>query len=122
MAAKTRRFEETEVTRAAYLAGSGASAEEIAAALGVGVTVEAIYRLLKRLGIRLMPKSCAQVSIPVAINVEMFESITRAAIRRGVDPQEAAGKILDAIAENTQLLEKIMSVAIPDNSQRKRAA
>ena len=49
-------------------------------------------------------------------------SIERAAIRRGVDPQEAAGRHLDVLAEDTKILERFLDIAIPDDRREARAA
>jgi hypothetical protein len=101
--AKQLRFTQSDLVRAAYMAGAGYNAGEIAEAIGRGATAQSIYSLLNRHAIRLVPKTRAQMAITIVVNRALFESIEREALKRGADPRELAGRVLDAIGEDEGL-------------------
>lgn len=112
--AKQIRFTQSELIRAACMAGAGYSSE-IAEAIGRGATAQSIYSLLNRDGIRLVPKTGAQVALTVVVNRALFESIEREALRRGADPMELAGRILDAVAYDGRLLNEVVVKAFSED-------
>lgn len=114
-------FTQSELLRAVHMAGAGHSAAEIAAAIGHGFTAEFVYSLLRRQGVKLAPKSRAQVCVLVAVSRTLFQSVEVRALRRGADPAEAAGRILDAIAEDVRLLDRLLDVALVDDRSEARA-
>ena len=60
------RYSIAHIATAASMAGGGASAGDIALALGRGATAVKVYALLSHYGIRLIPKTKAQVCFPLA--------------------------------------------------------
>jgi len=88
-----RRFSFSEVVRAANLAGRGLSAEEIAREIGHGATVQGIYCLLRRLGLRLAPKARGQVCFSVSISSAAIEIASRSV--PGADPEMLLARVLE---------------------------
>jgi hypothetical protein len=109
--AKQIRFTQSELIRAAYMAGAGYSAGEIAEAIGRGATAQSIYSLLNRHAIRLTPKTWAQIAFPVVVNRALFEKIEEAAVRRDSCPKALAGKILEQVASDSTLLSGMATAA-----------
>lgn len=103
------RFSFSEANRAAYLAGAGATAEEIAAALGNGATSRSVYSLLARLGIRLVPKTRAQTSFPLVLSRESMSAVERLAAARGADPQWLAARMIEAAVDDRRLAGEIIA-------------
>jgi len=117
MAKRARvRFTPSELIRAVYMAGAGYSAAEIAEAIGRGFTAQSVYALLGRHGLRLTPKTRAQVSFPIIVNRSLFESIEKAALRRGADPQAVAGRILEQVAGDWRALQEHVAFATRDET------
>jgi hypothetical protein len=76
------RFSTADLVTAVHLAGGGASAREIAEAIGRGMTTADVYSLLHRYGVRLTPKARGSHAFVVVVNREAFERSRRAPPRR----------------------------------------
>lgn len=85
--------------RVAFLAGAGASAAEIADALGGRATPSRVHGLLHRHGLRLVSKTRGQVAFPVVVSEATMEKLEEAAAGRRSDPQALAAKLLEGLAE-----------------------
>ena len=103
-----RRFPFSEVIRAAYLAGSGATAEEIADALGGSWTASRVYALLRRHGMRLVPKTVAQASFPLVISRESLEKADRVSGSRGCDPYWLMGRLVESALRDRQTIDELL--------------
>jgi hypothetical protein len=88
------------------MAGSGLSADEIALAIGNGMDAQAVYALLRRLGVKLLPKTRAQIAFPVAISREAFDMATLHA--GNADPHQFAGKLLEAALMDRWIFETLL--------------
>ena len=88
-----RRVGFSESIRAAHMAGAGLSAEEIALAIGNGMNAQAVYALLRRLGIKLLPKPRSHIAFPVSVSREAWDMVTRRA--GAADPQLLAAALLE---------------------------
>jgi hypothetical protein len=93
--ARPRRYSFSDIRSAVYLAGGGATAEEIAEALGNGVTVQNVYALLSRHGIRLVPKARSQTSFVLVISREAYSVAERLASPSGADPRCVIGRLAE---------------------------
>jgi hypothetical protein len=93
--ARMRRYSQSDIIRAAYLAGGGATADDIAEAIGGGAKAQNVYSLLSRHGIRLVPKTRAQSCFPVVISRDAMSAAARHAAARGVDPQWLIGRVIE---------------------------
>jgi len=110
------RYTSSELLKAAHMAGAGYSAADIAEAIGRGVTAQSIYPLLGRNAIKLAPKTRAQISFPIVVNRALFETIEKAALRRGADPQAVAGRILEQVAFDWRSLQKHVALATREDA------
>lgn len=95
--------------RSAFLAGSGASADEIADALGDGVTVQRVYALVRRHGLRLVDRNREQAVFgPVKITRSAMSEFERLCEPYGVDPQAIAARVLEEAARDSAKLREIV--------------
>jgi hypothetical protein len=108
-AGPARRYSVSEMERAAFLAGSGATAEEIAEAIGRGVNAQNIYALLSRRGLRLVPKSRTQTCFPLVISRDAMTAASRHAAARGVDPQWLIGRVVEQCLRDRTLMGEIIA-------------
>jgi len=99
------RFQEEQIIRAAALAGSGASADEIAADLKM--TPQRVYHLLRLHGLPLVHRTPNQVAFVVTISEAAMAEIERICWPLGVDPERALAHIVERVAENPALLTEI---------------
>ena len=101
-----RRASFSESIRVAHMAGSGLSAEEIALAIGNGMDAQAVYALLRRLGLKLLPKTRSQFAFPVAISREAFDAVEARA--GDADPHLFAGRLLEAALMDRGIVDALM--------------
>ena len=94
-ASRPTRYSLADIVTVARMAGAGASAGEIAAALGRGATREHVYRLVHRYGIPLIHKARTQVCVPLVVSEESIETARKIAERMGEDPQWLAARIFE---------------------------
>lgn len=92
---RIRRYSQSDIIRAAYLAGGGATADDIAEAIGCGATARSVYSLLFRHGIRLVPKNRAQACFPLVISRDALGSAETRAAAVGADPQWLIGRLVE---------------------------
>jgi hypothetical protein len=95
MAVKRQRICVADLAIAANMAGAGASAGEIAQALGRGATAVKVYALLSHYGIRLIPKSKAQVCFPIVISREAMAIAETLASIEQADPRAMMADMLE---------------------------
>lgn len=89
------QYSVAEIAAASNMAGSGASAGEIAQVLGRRVTAIRVYSLLSRFGIRLIPKTRAQVCFPLVISRDAMAIAETLASIEQVDPHAVMADILE---------------------------
>lgn len=94
-----------QIAQAAFLAGRGASAKEIADTLET--TPVRVYGLCHRVGVTLTPKGQSYVSIVVPVDRTAMQAIERAAIEHDVDPAALAGRLLREIIDAPDLLRSL---------------
>jgi len=111
------RYTPSEITRAAFLAGSGASAAEIAAALGGRATANRVCGLLHRHGLRLVAKTRGQVAFPLVVNEVTMEKLEAAAAGRGADPQALAAKLLEGLAGDGREFFRRVQIAYDERAE-----
>jgi hypothetical protein len=73
-----------KIIKVVHMAGGGASAAEIAAALGES-DAGGVYAMLSRHGIALVPKLSNQVAFPIVLERRTFASITKHALAHDVE-------------------------------------
>lgn len=107
------RYSQSEIIRAAFLAGAGASAPEIAEAFRRDdVTTNRVRGLLHRHGLRLAPKNQSQTAFVVVVSREAMAEIERISEPFGVDPQWATGRVIEAVVANSAVLRDIVKVVV----------
>lgn len=94
-AAKRASYSTADLIVAATMAGAGASAGEIALAIGYGMTAVKVYSLLARVGIRLIPKTKAQVCFPLVISREAMAIAETLASIEQADPHALLSEMLE---------------------------
>lgn len=87
--------------RIAHKAGGGFSAGEIADELDI--PDNHIRALLSEYRIPLVPKTSGQVSFAIVISRAAMSEAEKLAIRMKMDPQWMAGRLLEAVLEETSL-------------------
>jgi hypothetical protein len=105
---RAHRYPLSDVIKAACLAVTGSSAPDIADALGNMTSRSRVFRILRLHGIQLMPKTQAQTAFVVVISRDAMAEIERVCEPFGVDPQRAAGRVIDAVAANSAMLREIV--------------
>lgn len=106
---RRHRYSFSDIVRSAFLAGSGASADEIAEALGGRVTVQRVYGLVRRHGLRLVGRNNYQVAFaPLVISREAMAEIERVCEPHGVDPQMIAARVVEEAARDSARLREIV--------------
>jgi len=105
--ARIRRYSQSDIIRAAYLAGAGATAEDIAEAIGRGATTQNVYSLLFRHGIRLVPKNRAQSCFPLVISRDALSEAARRADACGVDPQWLIGRLVEECLRDRSIAQEL---------------
>ncbi|ATQ66906.1 MULTISPECIES: hypothetical protein [Methylosinus] len=102
----------SELIRAAFLAGRGSSAPEIAESLGGGRTARHIYELVRRHGLSLVPKKRNQIAFPLVVSTETMARIESAAEKHGTDPETLAARLLEEMASDGRAFrERVQRVA-----------
>jgi hypothetical protein len=99
----------SDVIRAAFLAGSGASADEIADALGGRMTVKRVYGLVRRHGLRLVCRNRDQLTFgPTRVSRSVMAEYERVCEPHGIDPQTIAERVLDEAGKDSARLREIV--------------
>ena len=98
-----RSYPMQEVIRAAYLAGSGASASDIAAELG-STTPDRVNALLHKHRVKLLPKAPGQTGIVLAISRTAVVELNKIAVARRMDPNWMIARVVEACAAERALL------------------
>lgn len=102
----------SEVIRVACLAVTGSSAAEIADALGRGPNTSRIFRILRLHGIRLVPKTHAQIAFTVVISREAMIEIERVCDPYGADPQMIVARAAEYVARDSAQLREVVKGAV----------
>ena len=89
------KYSIAELLTAANMAGAGASAGDIAQVLGRRVTAIKVYSLLARYGIRLIPKTKAQVCFPIVISREAMAIAEALASIEEADPRAVMAEMVE---------------------------
>ncbi len=98
-----REYLPREAALAAYMAGSGSSAEEIAEVLG-GTTRARVRALLKSYGLDFVPKTGQEVAFPVVVSVAALREAEKIADVRRLDPKWMMSRVLDLVLKDQALL------------------
>jgi hypothetical protein len=102
-------YSANDLFKIAYMAGAGASAVEIAYAIGGSVTGSKVYWIVSTLGIRLAQKSRTQTCLPLVISETTLEAAARWADRKDVDTHWLIARVFERVADNPDVLEKIVA-------------
>lgn len=105
---RRHRYSFSDIIRAAYLAGSGASAPEIAESLRHNLTANGVRGLLFRHGLRLAPKMSTQTAFVAVVSREAMTEIERIAEPFGADPHFVAARLLERAARESVILSEIV--------------
>jgi len=105
---RQHRYSLADIVTAAKMAGSGASADEIARAIGRGMNVTDVYKLLTRYGISLIPKHHTQVCLPLVVSRASMEAASAIAEKMGEDPQWLVARILEACITDRATVARVL--------------
>lgn len=108
MTSRQHRYSLADIVTAAKMAGAGASAGEIARALGRDMTIDAVYRLVHRYGIRLTPKARTQVCVPLVVSRDAMEAAHLIAEKMGEDPHWLAARIFENCITDRATVAKVL--------------
>jgi hypothetical protein len=93
---------------AAHMAGAGATANEIAQAIGRGMTPAHVYDLLQRIGVRMVPKARTQTSFPLVIDQGAMEALATLAAKKNVDPRWFTARLVEACLTSRPIVDQLM--------------
>jgi hypothetical protein len=111
-----------KIIKAVHMAGGGASAAEIATALGE-IDAAGVYAMLSRHGIALVPKLGKQTAFPIVLEKRTFESITERALAHDIDPRALCGAILNEVVDDPDLLHSlVVDATVYDGKDLKKPA
>lgn len=106
---RRHRYLLSDVIRSAFLAGSGASADEIAEALGGRVPVRRVYDLVRRHGLRLIGRNRDQVTFgPPRVSRSVMNEFDRVCEPYGIDPLMIAERVLEEAGRDSARLREIV--------------
>jgi hypothetical protein len=106
---RRHHYLQSDVIRAAFLAGSGASADEIADALGGRMTVKRVYGLVRRHGLRLVGRNRDQVTFgPPRVSRSVMAEYERVCEPHGLDPQTIAERVLEEAGKDSAGLREVV--------------
>jgi hypothetical protein len=108
LASRQHRYSLADIVTAAKMAGAGATADEIARAIGRGTTPTNVYRILQRYGVSMIPKARSQVCVPLVFSREAMEAANIIAEKMGEDPQWLAARILEACITDRATVAKVL--------------
>jgi hypothetical protein len=108
LASRQHRYSLADIVTAAKMAGGGSSADEIARAIGRGMTVKDVYQIMYRYGISMVPKARTQVCVPLVFSREAMEAASIIAEKMGEDPQWLAARILEATITDRATVAKVL--------------
>lgn len=101
-------YSQSEIVRTAFMAGAGATAAEIADALGVRMSVRRVYDLVRRHGLRLVPRNGDQATFaPLTIARSAMAEFERVCEPLGADPHFVAARVLERAAGDSAKLREI---------------
>lgn len=107
-ASRQRHYSLAEIVTAAKLAGAGSTADEIARAIGRGMTTTHVYELMRRYGIRMIPKAKNQVCVNLVVSLEAADAARILAEKMGEDPQWLAARILEATLSDRATVARVL--------------
>lgn len=106
---RRHRYSLSEIVRAAFMAGFGATAAEIAEALGGRMTVRRVYDLIRRHGLRLVARNGDQATFaPLTISRSTMTEIERVCESIGADTHFVAARVLERVAADSAVLREIV--------------
>lgn len=106
-----RVYKDSDILRAAYLAGGGASAGEIARDIGF-TTAEKVYALCSRHGLKLAPKLGNEAVLTLRLPRKVLDKIENAATLRDADPRDLVVGLLEQVAADDNLLAGLATDAV----------
>jgi AcrR family transcriptional regulator len=99
-------YSRSEQMRAAFMAGAGASAAEIADALGT--TPGAVYWFLSKAGLRIVRKTPHEICFPLVIRKDIFDLAGRVAANKGLEPCWFLSKAVERLLSDKELMALIL--------------
>lgn len=105
--ARRRRddYSRGELIRAAWMAGTGATASEIADVLRT--TPRGVYDLCRRHGISLIDKHEEEEIVQVRILRQHFDSVGRLSAQKNLDPRRFLSRMIRAVLSDKELTTKV---------------
>lgn len=101
------KYQLHQLLTAAAMAGAGCSASEIAEALGQTTTAR-VYALLSKHRIPLVRKAGSQKAATVVLDRKAFAAIADHAFAAGIEPEILAGRLLEEVTEDADLLRSLV--------------
>lgn len=101
-----RDYNARQIARAAYMAASGATAQEIADEIGAG-TAAKVYGLLHRIGINLTPRHPGQEAMLIRVDKAAMAAVGEQAAEHGLAAPTLAARLLREICDEPALLRSL---------------
>ena len=108
LASRQHRYSLADIVTASKVAGAGATADEIARAIGRGMNATDVYALLHRYGVAMIPKARTQVCVPLVVSRDAMEAAHLIAERMGEDPQWLAARILEVCITDRATVARVL--------------
>jgi hypothetical protein len=106
---RDKDYSREELIRAAWMAGNGATAGEIAEVLNT--TPSGVYRLFRRLGLFLVDKHEEEEIVQLRILRQHSDMAGRLAAQKNVDPRRFLSRLLRAVLSDKELTGKVVERA-----------